>query len=236
MAYEDHDTLFLFLDESGNLDFSRNGSRYWSLNAFCTFQPSQGKEAFLDLLYSLADNEIGQEYFHATEDKQVIRDRMFALIGSLADGHEIHSVIAEKRKANPSLYRSTVYRSGKTINVKDESPFYGTVCKTLLAFVFGCPRFEHAQKIVIVLSSLFTKEKNQFIRKVLSLQLANRAKVPYVIYFHENKSDMNCQIADYCGWAITRKWEKRDMRSYDLIKGKIKNEFDLFARGTNTYY
>jgi hypothetical protein len=236
MGYEDRDTLFLFLDESGNLDFSPNGSRYWTLSAFCTFQPSQGKEAFLDLLYSLADSGIGQEYFHATEDKQIVRDHVFGLIGSLTDGHEVHSVIAEKRKANPSLYRSTVYRNGKIIDVKDQSPFYGAVCKTLLKFVFGCPRFKHAKKIVIVLSSLFTKDKNQFIRKILSLQLANTAHVPYLIYFHENKSDINCQIADYCGWAIARKWEKGDSRSYELIKGKIRNQFDLFARGNSTYY
>jgi Protein of unknown function (DUF3800) len=236
MGYQERDTLFLFLDESGNLDFSPSGTRYWSLTAFCTFHPSKGKEAFLDLLYSLADQGVAQEHFHATEDKQAVRDQVFERIGALRDGHEIHCVVAEKSKANPSLYNKTIERKGKTVQIKDESPFYGTVCKTLLSFVLGCPRFTHAKKVVVVLSSLFTKDKNQTIRKILSVQLANRARIPYEICFHDNKSDLNCQIADYCGWAIARKWDKKDARSYDLIKHKIENEFDLFSRGVRNYY
>ena len=236
MTYADRDTLFLFLDESGNLDFSKNGSRYWSLTAFCTFHPSQGKEAFLNYLYTLADSGQGQEHFHASEDKQSVRDEVFRLLGALGDGHEIHYVVAEKCKATPSLYRANVLRRGKLCSVKDETRFYRTVCRALLTYVFGCPRFKHAQKTVVVLSCLFNREKQQAIRKALSQELTSRAKVPFEIYFHENKSDLNCQLADYCGWAITRKWELGDRRSYDLVRTKIRNEFDIFARGTAKHY
>jgi hypothetical protein len=236
MGYQDRDTLFVFLDESGNLDFSPSGTRYWSLTAFCTFHPSQGKEAFLDLLYSLADQNEGMEYFHATVDKQLVRDQVFSCINGLSDGHEIHCVIAEKRKAHPSLYWAQINRKGKPTRVKDESRFYRVVCKTLISYVFGCPRFQGAKKVVIVLSSLFNNPKHEAILKALRLELAARTKVPYHIYFHENKSDLNCQIADYCGWAIFRKWDTGDKRSYDLIRNKIKNEFDIFAVGNNYFY
>lgn len=236
MAYADRDTLFLFLDESGNLDFSANGTQYWSLTAFCTFHPSQGKEGLLDLLYSLADGNQGQEYFHATVDKQPVRDRVFQHVNALNDGHEIHCVIAEKRKANPSLYLAQAPRKGKRTKEKDFSRFYQLVCRTLLTYVFGCPRFQGARKIVIILSSLFNKPKHEAILKALQLELAVRARVPYHIYFHENKADLNCQIADYCGWAIARKWETGDARSYDLIRRKIKNEFAVFSRGSTLYY
>jgi hypothetical protein len=236
MGYQERDTLFLFLDESGNLDFSPKGTKYWSLTAVCTFHPSTGKETFLDLRYLLADKSAAQECFHASEDKQEVRDEVFKLIGALTDRHEIHSVIAEKCKAHPSLYRKTIMRKGKTVEVKDESRFYSTVCKALLAFVFRCRQFRHARKVIVVLSSLFTNDKNQAIRKILSTQLANYAKVPYEIYFHDNKSDLNCQIADYCGWAVARKWNQNDNRSYVLVESRIKNEFDIFARGNNKYY
>lgn len=236
MGYNERDTLFLFLDESGNLDFSLKGSRYWSLTAFCTFHPSQDKEKFLDLLYSLADGGKGQEYFHATEDKQAVRDEVFKLIRDLGDGHEIHSVIAEKRKAAPSLYRATVEKKGRTIPVRDETGLYRVVCKALLKYVFGCSRFERAEKVVAILSSLFTKDKHETIRKALSMELKGQAKIPFQIYFHENKSDLNCQLADYCGWAIARKWEQRDKRSYDLIRARVGNEFDIFSRGRINFY
>ena len=50
-------------------------------------------------------------------------------------------------------------------------------------------------------------------------------------------TDPCVQIADYCAWAIQRKWEhKKDERSYDLIKDRITYEFDLWAHGTQHYY
>ncbi len=112
MPWGDNTTLFIFLDESGNLDFSLKGTAVWSLTAFCTFDPVRGRETFWDLTYSLAHEGIQLEYFHATEDKQAIRDQVFSRIAALADDFEIHSVIAEKRKANPSLYTKRVLIAG----------------------------------------------------------------------------------------------------------------------------
>jgi hypothetical protein len=236
MSYLDRNTLFLFLDESGNLDFSPTGSRFWSLTAGCTLDPSRSKTEFLDLLYSLADDGQGQECFHAAEDRQVVRDSVFQLINRLKPFREIQCVIAEKSKANPSLYLKSRVNHGKIIKEKDESPFYRAVCKALLTYIFSCRRFDGAQKIVIILSSIFDKAKQGAIRGALAKELKERAKVPFLIYFHSNKADLNCQIADYCGWAIFRKWERRDERSYALIRTMIKNEFVMFARGTTWYY
>jgi hypothetical protein len=52
-------------------------------------------------------------------------------------------------------------------------------------------------------------------------------------------ADPCLQVADYCAWAIQRKWEskgKSDVRSYDIIKGKITYEYDLFESGKTNYY
>jgi len=49
-------------------------------------------------------------------------------------------------------------------------------------------------------------------------------------------ADPCLQIADYCAWAIQRKWERQDLRSYDLIRAKIRSEYDLWAKGTDYYY
>ena len=43
-------------------------------------------------------------------------------------------------------------------------------------------------------------------------------------------------VADYCAWAIQKKWEHNDTRSYDLIKDRITYEFDLWAHGNQKYY
>ena len=46
------------------------------------------------------------------------------------------------------------------------------------------------------------------------------------------------QVADYCAWAIQRKWERNpsDTDCYDLIRDKIASEYDLFRRSTDAYY
>ena len=51
-------------------------------------------------------------------------------------------------------------------------------------------------------------------------------------------ADPCLQVADYCAWAIQRRWEsgKQDIRSYDLIKDRITYEYDLFEKGTDHYY
>ena len=49
------------------------------------------------------------------------------------------------------------------------------------------------------------------------------------------QTDPCLQAADYCTWAIQRKWEKGDRRSYDLIKDKISYEYELWARGKIHY-
>lgn len=49
-------------------------------------------------------------------------------------------------------------------------------------------------------------------------------------------SDPCLQAADYCAWAVQRKWEVGDLRSYALIQAKIATEFDVFRMGTAEYY
>jgi hypothetical protein len=44
------------------------------------------------------------------------------------------------------------------------------------------------------------------------------------------------QIADYVTWAVQRKYEQQDDRSYDLIKAKIRSEFKPFEAGPTVYY
>ena len=49
-------------------------------------------------------------------------------------------------------------------------------------------------------------------------------------------ADPCVQVADYCAWAIQRRWEMQDQRSYDLIADRITYEHDLWKAGTNHYY
>ena len=156
-------TLYLFVDESGNFDFSPNGTKYFVLSCLCTFLPVQERERIMDLRYSILGDGTDQEYFHATEDSQTVRDKVFNIIKNLKDEFEIHSVIAHKNKANPALYREEYQKRGKKIQRIVGAEFYQRNCRTLLQYVFNRPKFQQTEKIVVVLGSIFTREKQSLI-------------------------------------------------------------------------
>ena len=225
-------TLFIFIDESGNFDFSPNGTKYFVLSAVSTLSPL-GKERLEEIKYELMKNGINLEYFHAAEDRQIVRNQVYSFIERLED-IEIDSVIVQKNKTNPSLYISM-----KKKNSKKGEKLYTKVLQNLLQYIF-C-RYENSTKIdqvVVVLSSIFDANKRKLIEKTIKVYLKQIYSKPFYLYFHENRSDKNTQIADYCCWAIYRKWTDGEIRPYNAVKNgnKIKSEFDIFKTGSTIYY
>jgi len=89
---------------------------------------------------------------------------------------------------------------------------------------------------VIILSSIFNTNKQELIKKTTKIFLEQEFLKPFFLYFHQCRADKNTQIADYCGWAIHKKWTDGEMRPYSAIENKIKSEFDIFEIGKKTYY
>lgn len=232
--------LYIFMDESGNFDFSSKGTKYFVLTCISTTKPLRGRNKFLSLKYELLAKGINQEHFHTTEDKQDVRNQVFLLFKELGD-FEIDSVIAQKNKVNWSLYEDfdvKKKRVGFKFKMKKvEERLYKQVSETLLQYVIRrYVKSLNIGKVIIVLSALFTKRKQEFVKKHLKAYFKESyGKIPY-IYFHQVKSDVNCQIADYCGWAVYVKWEKEELRPHNLISNKIKSEFDIFKPGETIYY
>lgn len=73
-------TLYLFVDESGNFDFSPKGTKFFVLSCLSTFYPVAEREKLLLLRYELLRDGFNQEYFHATEDRQEVRSKVFDIL------------------------------------------------------------------------------------------------------------------------------------------------------------
>lgn len=225
-------TLFTFIDESGGFDFSPKGTKYFVLSAVSTLNPL-GKERLEEIKYDLMKNGNDLECFHAAEDKQSVRDLVYSFIENMKD-IEIDSVIVQKNKTNPSLYISE-----KKKKSKKGTKLYAIALRTLLQYIFY--KYDDSAKvdqIVIVLSSIFDLNKRELIKKTIKIYLKQIFSNPFYLYFHQNRSDKNTQIADYCCWAIYRKWTDGEIRPYNAVnKGnKIKSEFDIFKTGKIIYY
>ena len=95
--------LFFFADEAGDFNFSRHpkASKYYIVCTITCDSCSIGT-ALLDLRRDLIWNKAPvAEYFHAAEDKQAIRDRVFDVLK--AQNFSIQATIMEKSKAQPHV-------------------------------------------------------------------------------------------------------------------------------------
>jgi hypothetical protein len=159
--------------------------------------------------------------FHAAEDRQVVRNGVFQVISK--HDFRIDATILEKAKALPHL------------RMTDER-FYQT------AWFYHMKRLiqrlvTREDELFVVAASLGTGAKRNRFFGALNQSMAQCAPAnEYRTICWPAASDPCLQIADYCCWALKRKWEDADNRSYSLIEEKLRSEIDLFSRGTKTYY
>jgi len=91
------------LDEAGNFDFSSRGTRYFIFGAIVKERPFQAYQNLSQFQYDLIENGIDIEYFHASEDKQNVRDGVFKIIQENITGVDFHPLILEKAKTFSTL-------------------------------------------------------------------------------------------------------------------------------------
>ncbi len=95
--------LYVFLDEAGDLDFSPNGSRYFILACVTRERPFGDYSEFVNLKYEVVEQGMDIEYFHASEDRQMVRNRVFDIIQRNLTGMRVDALIVEKRKTGLAL-------------------------------------------------------------------------------------------------------------------------------------
>ena len=212
---------YVFADEAGNFDFSRRdgASRYFILFTISSDQCEIG-DALLSLRRDLGWRGLHLDrVFHATEDPQPVRDEVFALLAGM--DCSIDATILEKSKAQPHL--------------KDQARLYKMAW--YLHFKQLAWHMSKADRLFVASSSLGTKKARYALHTAVDevvLQLSPCSS--HRVAFWPADSDPCLQVADYCTWAIQRKWERSDERSCALIADKVRSEFDVWQRGTVDYY
>lgn len=213
----------VFADETGNFDFSRgrSASKYFILTTITVPDFSVG-EALLALRRDLAWRGVHlNAEFHATEDPQAVRNEVFAVLAQ--HDFRVDATILQKSKAQPSIRSSDerFYQMAWFLHLQHVAP---RICSA-------------GDELFVVGASLGTKRRRagfhgaveRVVRQVTPTTTFRAASWSGV-------SDPCLQAADYCAWAIQRKWESGDARSHTLIGGKIRSEFDVFRTGTTEYY
>ncbi len=204
---------YIFLDEGGNFDFSLKGTKFFTLTSVLKFRPFNASKKLLSLKYDLMEyDNLNLEYFHASEDRQMVRNQVFDILNYNLSNDIVDSVIIKKDKVNNDKYKA--------------SNFYAEILGYSLRYVINKLNFSKINKVIIITDSLpIKKQRKEFeksIKKTLKEQLPNN--ISYKMFHHSSKSSCGLQIVDYFNWAIFRKWERDDNRSFDIIKGSIRSE------------
>ncbi len=97
------DCVSLFLDESGNFDFSPNGTKHLVLTSVSMRRQFPVVVALDSFRYDCLEDGVDLEYFHCAIDRAPVRDKVFDLIAADLDAIRIDCLILEKRKARPEL-------------------------------------------------------------------------------------------------------------------------------------
>lgn len=215
--------VHLFADEAGNLDFSRkrDASRYYILTTVMVEDFAVG-DGLLELRRELAWEGIeqGSTDFHAAEERQEVRDRVFAQLAPYQ--FRVDTTILEKAKTLPRL-------------AANEQRFYQTAW--FLHFKYLAKVLRREDELLVLAASVGTKNRQKAFAAAIEDvvdQFAPSTDARTVAW--KAASEPCLWVADYCSWAIQRKWERGDTRSYQLIAPKLRSEFDAFQGSRHTHY
>jgi hypothetical protein len=200
-----------FVDEAGNFDFStRSGaSRYFILTSV-TMDDCQQASGLLDLRRRLVwEGHPIVGAFHATEDKQAVRDHVFATIANMTI--RVDATIFDKRS--------------RAIEHRGMLRFYGDAWESHARRVLP-DAIDTGRDLLIVAASIGTRNEQKAIGLAITevVHACGRTSQNTKVTYWSAISDPCLQVADYCCWAIQRKWERGDQRSYALIEHHIASE------------
>lgn len=204
---------YIFLDESGNFDFSPSGTRYLVLTSVGMCRPFPASDRLDDYKYECIEQGTDIECFHCYHDRKNVRKAVFDVIAAHLDDLRIHCLVVEKAKTDPAL--------------RETSRLYKWMLGYLLRRALSGELHAGADEVIVITDTIPVSKKRKAIEKSIQLAAARKQlpKLKYRILHHQSRSHYGLQIADYCCWAVFRKWQRGEHSWYDRIRPAMRGEF-----------
>ena len=203
--------LYLFIDESGNFDFSSSGTKHLVMSVVATVNPTEVAYKLARLKYELLRDGHDIPNFHATADKQLVRNRVFAELERLPV-IEAHSFWLRKRN-HMSVDQNTV-------------SVYGLFGEALAGYLEALIKRHQCGHMVLVLDKALHAKDERAVRAKLKPLLV-KTKIPFHIYFHNVSKDFNGQVADYVAWAQYVALERQEFRPLWALPANLSGSSNL---------
>ncbi len=162
--------------------------------------------------------------FHAAEDKQINRDAVVQVLAQHGGWH-FAAVVVEKAKVYPHL--------------RVPHRFYPEFASSVLKYIFHRHVAAGTGTVLVCTDTLPVHERREAAEK--AIKTACKQELPrgtrFESYHHPSASNAWLQVADYCSWAVFKKWERGDTRTYDLISHRLaEQELDALRHGAVRHY
>ncbi len=223
-------TLYIFVDEAGDMDFSSKGSKYYMFNFLVKNRPFNLHEKIANYRYELLERNLYNqdstrldlESFHAHKDNKYIKQKFFEIISSFDERNvKAYSYILEKPKVIPS--KRKVKEHFYINNLSYSIQRLLDILNIDTNFIIITDRLPIAKNRSKQIGALKKGIKGYIRQRGLDIR--------YDIFHHCSASSANLQIVDYISWAIFRKYEHGDDSYYDKIKTYILAE-ELMTKDT----
>jgi len=229
------DTVYIFVDEAGDMDFSKNGSRHYMFTFLVKKRPFKLHDYLSSYRYDLLEKNLDPlmrakldiEAFHATDDNKYVRREVFNIISTFEQEEiKVYTYILEKPKVAPPKR-------------EDRDVFYIENLKYAIRRLLD--KLNITKNFIIITDRLPLKQNKKKQVKALKEGIKhyitdNALQIRYDIFHHCSASSVNLQVVDYISWAIFRKWERGDSEFYDKIKKYIIEEEVMTADRKVEYY
>lgn len=218
-------TLHVHLDESGTLKFTPTGSRYYVFAVAWTYSPQPLALRLQLLRFRLLRQGLNLEKFHATEDHPRVREAVLQTLLSHR-GWRFAAAVVEKKKVPPK-------------DREQLGSFYARFATVPLQFLLRGPVRSRAHKVLVYTDRFPQECERELTEKAVKIACRQElpAGLPFHVYHHASSSNSWLQVADYCAWAVARKWEQSDPVAYQrLVPRLARGEQDVLHAETAVYY
>jgi len=203
--------LFVYVDESGNFDFSPSGTKHFVMTAFITTDPVLSANRIAKLKYFLLSQGVSIPNFHASEDSQRVRNQVIDQISKIR---------------NVSAYTFWLKKDNLPVECKSTFGIYELMGFEIARLAATEVSTRGADSVVLVFDkTLIFREEQAFLSK--SKAIFAQLSHPFHIYFHNVSKDFNGQIADYVAWANYVKIERDEQRPLDALPKNLRSASEV---------
>lgn len=205
------ETLYMYLDESGNFDFGPNGSELFIMTCVVVTKPFRLAHLLMDYRYDCLDQGVDIEKFHACEDTRDVRLGVYKRIAALGEGTRAYAVSIEKKQVPQDMMKA--------------SSLYSEVFSWIVEEVYKNECGPLTSKVVVVTDSLPKQARKRDVEgplKTFMKRIFQNNGIPYLLMHHCSSCDPNLQMADYFCWAVQRKLVKGNDWPYKLVEKYVR--------------